>query len=265
MCFTFKQSSGEGFLQPHFNWVNNQDSYFWFYVKNMGVPALLLIPAVLGSSKRNLALVAPLAVLMLIADTFQLQPNPYDNNKLIYPAYVLCIGVVADYMVKIYDKLKEANIGGRRVLAGGVIVACVFSGMLSMGREYVADEYEMLSYQEICAAEWIDKNTDGNDVVLTGPRYHNGITDLTGRSTVCSGEWFYSMHGLPDFGSRQQDVRRMYSDPVGSLALFEKYSVDYVYIGNEEKSVYSVNYDGLSAIATLVFNENGATVYKLNK
>ncbi len=264
VCFTFKQSTGEGFLQPHFNWINGRDTYFWFYVKNVGVPALLLIPAVLGASKRNLSVVAPLAVLMLIADTFQLQPNPYDNNKLIYPAFVLGIGVVADYMVRIYDKLREGNIGGRRFLAGGVMIACVLSGVLSMGREYVSDEYEMISREDIRAAEWINENTAGDDVILTGPRYNNGITDLTGRSTVCTGEWFYSMHGLPDFSSRQNDVKKMYSDPISNKHLFEQYSVDYVFIGNEESYTYHVNREALNEIATVVYNDNGAVIYKLN-
>ncbi len=262
IAFTFKQSTGDGFLTPHFNWVNSKDSYFWFYVKNMGVPALLLIPAVLNSSKRNLSVVAPVAVLMLVAETFSLQPNVYDNNKIIYPAFVLAIGVVADYMVTVYEKLK--GIKGRQVLASGVLIACVLSGALSMGREYVADEYEMFSSSQVQAAEWVDENTEKDSVILTNDRYNNAVTGLTGRSVVCGGAWFYSTHGLPDYALLQQDVRQMYLDPENSQNLFEKHSVDYVFVGPEEKSSYVINEEGIKNIATLVYDENGIQIYKLN-
>lgn len=262
ICFTFKQSTGNGFLTPHFNWINSKDTYIWFYVKNMGVPALLIIPALFNSSKRNLAVVAPIAVLMLVAETFSLQPNVYDNNKLIYPAFVLAIGVVADYMVTVYEKLK--GIKGRQILAAGVLVACVLSGVLSMGREYVADEYEMFSSSQVQAAQWVDENTENDSVFLTNDRYNNAITGLTGRSVVCGGGWFFSTHGLPDYDGLQQDVRKMYSDPENSKALFEKHSVDYIFIGSDERSSYSVNESGIQTIATLVYDENGIQIYEIN-
>lgn len=259
--FTFGQAQGEGFLQPHFNWINSKDSYFWFYVKNMGVPALLILPALFNASKRNLSVVAPVAVLMLLAETFSLQPNVYDNNKIIYPAFFLAIGVIADYMVTIYQKLK--GIKGREILAVGVIIACMLSGALSMGREYVADEYEMFSSSQVQVAAWVDENTEDDAVFLTNDRYNNAITGLTGRSVVCGGGWFFSTHGLPNHSQLQNDVRQMYADPENSKVLFEKHSVDYIVVGPDETGSYTVNEDAIKNIADMVYNENGIQVYKL--
>lgn len=259
--FTFSQAQGEGFLQPHFNWINSKDSYFWFYVKNMGVPALLIIPALFNANKRSLSVVAPVAVLMLLAETFSLQPNVYDNNKIIYPAFFLAIGVVADYMVTIYQKLK--GIKGREILAVTVIIACVLSGALSMGREYVADEYEMFSSYQVQVAAWVDENTEDDAVFLTNDRYNNTITGLAGRSVVCGGGWFFSTHGLPNYNELQNEVNEMYADPENSKVLFEKHSVDYIVVGPEERSSYTVNEDAIKNIADMVYNENGIQVYKL--
>jgi len=261
ICFTFGQTKGDGFLQPHFNWINSKDSYFWFYVKNMGVPALLLIPALFNANKRSLSVVAPVAVLMLLAETFSLQPNVYDNNKIIYPAFFLAIGIVADYMVTVYQKLK--SIKGREILAVGVIIACVLSGALSMGREYVADEFEMFSSSDVKTAEWIDKNTENDAVFLTNDRYNNAITGLTGRSVVCGGGWFFSTHGLPDYNQLQNEVKQMYANPETSKSLFEKHSVDYIVVGPDERNSYTVNEDSIKNIADVVYNENGVQVYKL--
>ncbi len=259
--FTFGQAQGEGFLQPHFNWINSKDSYFWFYVKNMGVPALLIIPALFNASKRNLSVVAPVAVLMLLAETFSLQPNVYDNNKIIYPAFFLAIGVIADYMVTVYEKLK--GIKGREILAVGVIIACVLSGALSMGREYVADEYEMFSAPQVQVAHWADENTEDDAVFLTNDRYNNAITGLTGRSVVCGGGWFFSTHGLPNYNDLQNEVRQMYADPENSKVLFEKHSVDYIVVGPDELGSYNVNEEAIKNIADMVYDENGVQVYKL--
>ena len=228
----------------------------------MGIPALLLIPALFNSSRRNLSVVAPFAVLMLIADTFQLQPNPYDNNKLIYPAFVLMIGAVADYMVVIYDKLK--GVGGRRILATGTIIACVLSGALSMGREYVADEYEMYNATQIEAAWWVEENTEKDAVILTNDRYNNAVSSLTGRDLVCGGQWFISMHGLPGYQERQKDIRLMYSDPQNNMELFDKYSVDYIMVGPDEKNSYTVNEADIKAMAESVFEKNDVVIYQIN-
>ncbi len=261
ITFTFGQAQGEGFLEPHFNWINSKDSYFWFYVKNMGVPALLIIPALFSSNKRNLSVVAPMAVLMLLAETFSLQPNVYDNNKIIYPAFVLAIGVVADYMVTVYEKLK--GVRGREILAIGVLIACVLSGALSMGREYVADEYEMFSSSQVQVAAWVDENTEDDAVLLTNDRYNNAITGLTGRSVVCGGGWFFSTHGLPDYNKLQSEVRQMYSNPENSQELFKKHSVDYIVVGPDERGSYTINEIGIRNISDMVYDENGIQVYKL--
>lgn len=262
IAFTFNQTSGEGFLTPHFNWINSKDNYFWFYIKNMGLPVLLLIPAILSSSKRMKAVVAPIATIMLLAETLSLQPNVYDNNKLIYPAYVLLVGVVADYMVVIFEKMKGMK--GRYVLAAGVMVTCTLSGVLSMGREYVADEYEMFSAPHIKVAAWIDENAENDDVFLTEDRFNNSVTGLTGRNVVCGGAWFYSTHGLPGYNELQADISFMYTSPVEGKHLFEKYSVDYIMVSDYEKSKYSnIDITGILEIADIVYNEDGVELYKL--
>lgn len=262
LLFTFKQSSGSSFLKPHFNWINWRDEYFWFYIKNIGVPALLFIPALFNSSKRNLAIVAPIAVLMLIAETVALTPNTYDNNKIIYPAFVLAIGLVADYMVVIYDKLK--GVGGRRIIAAVVLCACVLSGALSMGREYVAGEYEIFPASQVKAAWWMQNNTEGDDVFLCNDRYNNALSGLSGRNLVCGSNSFFSTHGLPGFSELQSDIKKMYSDPEGNLHLYEKYNVDYIVVGSEERNSYSVNEDGIKKIAKLVYDQSNVAIYKMN-
>lgn len=263
ILFTFRQSGNEGFLRPHFNWINYRDEYLWFYIKNVGVCALLIIPAVISGSKRLKSIVAPAAVLLLIADTYALQPNPYDNNKLLYPAYILVCGAVASYCIKIYSKIKD--IKGTKFIAVLTVTVCTLSGFLSMGREIVSDEYEMYPYKQVELAKFLDEELPANSVLLTNDRYNNAITSLTGLNIVCGSSSFLSPHGLDkDFYTVQNHVSTMYSDPANSNYLFEKYGVTHIIVGDEERSSYAVNEEDIALIATLIYSQNGINVYALN-
>ncbi len=68
VSFTFVQAAAsEHFLRLQFNWANNRggrglvDGYFWFYIKNIGLPYLLILLALLKSRKGDLREEAELA------------------------------------------------------------------------------------------------------------------------------------------------------------------------------------------------------------
>lgn len=260
--FTFRQSSGSGFMQPHFNWINYRDTYLWFYIKNVGIVALLLFPALLAGSNRLKSIAAPIAVLMLLADTFAFQPNVYDNNKLLYPAYALACGAVAEYMGLLYQKLK--NIRGTKILAAGTVTLCMLSAVLSMGREAVSGVYEIYPSAQVQAAAWIQENTVGDAMLLTNDRYNNALSSLTGRSIVCGSNSFLSTHGHgEEYAKRQRDVSTIYAYPEQSRALLEKYKVTHIVVGPDEYSSYTVDVSGIAAIANLVYDKDGVQIYEI--
>ena len=261
--FTFRQSSSSGFMQAHFNWINYRDTYLWFYIKNVGLVALLLIPALLAGSNRLRSIAAPIAVLLLLADTFAFQPNVYDNNKLLYPAYALACGAVAWYMGLLYRKLK--NIRGTRLVAAGAVTLCVLSAVLSMGREAVSGVYEIYSAPQVQAAAWIQENTASDAMLLTNDRYNNALSSLTGRNIVCGASSFLSTHGHgAEYTARQKDVSAIYAYPQQSRTLLEKYKVTHIIVGPDEYSSYNVDEEGIAAIADLVYEKDGVKIYQVH-
>lgn len=262
--FTFRQSSGSGFMQAHFNWINYRDTYLWFYIKNVGIVALLLIPALLAGSNRLRSVAAPIAVLMLLADTFAFQPNVYDNNKLLYPAYALACGAVAEYMGLLYQKLKD--IRGIKFVAAGVITLCMLSAVLSMGREAVSGVYEIYSAPQVQAAAWIQENTEKDAMLLTNDRYNNALSSLTGRNIVCGSNSFLSTHGHgEEYTARQKDVSAIYASPEQNRELLEKYNVTHIVVGPDEYASYNINEEGIAAIADLVYEKDGVKIYKIHE
>ena len=126
ICFTFAQTFQEGsrsFLTFQFNWVNNpggygmRDLYLWFYIKNIGLPFLALIAALFEKNPRNRRIFCMALPIILAAEFVRFQPNEYDNNKLLYLAWLLCCMIIADWGSRLWKKLE--GFGGRRFLVCG--------------------------------------------------------------------------------------------------------------------------------------------------
>ena len=257
--WTFSQASGDSFMRGWYNWGNLQDGYLWFYLVNLGVTALLFLPAFFTADQRRFTVCAPAAVIWFICEFVVFQPNTYDNNKLLYAAYFLVCGVVASYMVEIYRRLR--TLPGRRALAVGALVLCMLSAVLTIGRESIAG-YCLYGDSQLKAAEYIYENTEPEDTVLTDMRHNNEIAALTGRNIVCGSTSYVYFHGL-DYTERETDMQSMFSAPQANGALFEKYSIDYILVSAYERNNFTVNEAEIKALFPCVFDENGVQIYKV--
>lgn len=102
--WTFSQASGDNFVRSHFNWSNNGDQYIVFYLKNLGLPFVLLLLSSFVVSARNLKIGAPYLLIWFVAELAAFQPNDYDNNKLLFVGAVFMCGIAADALVQIYER-----------------------------------------------------------------------------------------------------------------------------------------------------------------
>ncbi len=268
--WTFSRaSSSEDFLKPLFNWVNNNgnggliDFYLWFYIKNIGLPVILLLCALLEKNPRHRFLAAGAFVIFLVAEFFRFQPNEYDNNKLFYVWYMICAVLAADYGVTIFDRLR--GLRGRYLLAAFTGVALFLSAGLTLAREAVSD-YQAYSKTDIEAAAYIEENTPAHAVFLAGYQYHiNPVSSLAGRTIVCGPDTWLHYHGF-DISERAMDIERFYADPNGNLDVLSKYKVEYIFLSSNERSDMPVDYDGLEKLFPLFYtSENGEiSIYEVS-
>lgn len=258
--WTFSQTSNSGFLTGRFNWGNQGDDFLWFYVKNWGVILLLLIPAILYSKRKNLAIVSAGFLIWFVMELICFSPNPYDNNKLLYVAFIFFCCISADYGYELYHKIK--------CMKGVTLWSMVFlffagiSALLSMGRELVSD-YTLYSSSHIEAALYVDENTPVNATILTNDRHVNEISSLTGRNIVNGAPNFLWTHGIYN-QTRTDDVKTMYEFPALSMELFHKYHVDYIMVSSWERNSYNVDEDALDAMFECTFAFNEIKLYKTN-
>ena len=259
LTWTFRQSMGStGFVRLGFNWVNGEmgmaDGYFWFYLKNIGLPFLLLLMAVLEKNRHRRFLACSALPVLLAAELFIFQPNAYDNNKLLYIWYMLCAVIAADYGLELLARLK--GLRAKPVIAVLCAVCFFATGTLSIAREIVSD-YQMFGAEDVQAAEFVEAQTDKGDMFLTGTQHINFVSSLAGRKIVCGPDMWLYYHGL-DTTERKEDIRRFYADPLGNMDVPEKYGVRYILLGGNEAYNYTVDRAALEQNFPLVYeSESG--------
>ena len=242
--WTFSQAVGnESFLQVHFNWVNHndwgglRDGYLWFYIKNVGLPFLLILISLLEKNEKRRFIAAGAFVIFAAAELIQFQPNVYDNNKLFYIWYMLCAVLAADYGLELLGRLR--GLRARPVIAVLCAVLCFSTGALAVAREMRSD-YEMFPRREVEAAAFLEENTDQHAVFMTGSQHINFVSSLAGRRIVCGPDLWLYYHGYNN-EERHEDVRAFYADPLNHLDVLEKYDVDYILVSDREQGEMTVN------------------------
>jgi len=270
LAFTFVQATGsDHFLSVWFNWANNRgnrglvDTYLWFYIKNIGLPYLLILLALCrrknaenAAEVRQYRLIACGAFLIyLLAELFKFQPNEYDNNKLLYVWFLLCLPMAADYAMEIFERLR--GLAGRRVIAALFLICCFLSSALTVARECVSD-YHAYSPQDIETAAYIQENTPRHSVFVTGSQHLNPVSSLAGRTILCSSDLYLYYHGF-NTSQRRAEIAAFYENPYENLDLLAKYQVEYIYVSAYERAdgQYILNEEALEELFPLVFETSG--------
>jgi len=259
LFWTFGQVSEGGFLRGHFNWSNQGDVYPWFYLKNMGLPLLLMLGAIIAGRKRTSALILPAGIIWFVVELIVFTPNTYDNNKLLYIAYLLLCLAAADYGVELYKSIR--HIPGTKLFVGTFLFFSTFSAILTLGREVVS-EYTLYNTAQVELAKYIDTYTDPTDIILTNTRHNNEVASLTGRSIVCGADTFLYFHGI-DTTERKEQVRLMYEAPAENLGLYAQFDVSYVVISSWERSAYNIDEEWFDENFELVFMYEDVDLYRL--
>ncbi len=255
LAWTFAQAAQSGFIRLHLNWVNEQDNALWFYIKNIGLVFLLVLPAALGTPGKRRVLWLCSLPLWLIAEVIVFQPNEYDNNKLLFIVHMLSCGLVAGWLVDVYRRV--SGLGGRRVAAALVLALGTLSGVLTLWREAVSD-YELFSADQVAAARYIDKNLPIDALLLTGDQHNNAPAALSGRNIVYGSEAYLYFHGVSD-DARNLARFLMLTSPTQFRELAPGYDVTHVYLSSFERREGA--YDEVFEGCPLIYQQGEVSIY----
>jgi len=207
--------------------------------------------------------------------------------KLYYQAWIV-LAVVSGLAIYYWGSLRERLTGTKRFLTG--VWAAVFLLLLAGSVYYPAaaayskghlfhegatlDGLAFLlntSGAEYRAMEFVHKNAGPDSAILeaVGDDYspHGRISASTGVPTVLGwqGHELQWRGSSEPFEGREQDVESIYQtqDVDKARELLDRYDVDFVYVGQRERSKYGA--DGLAKFESFmetVFSEGSVTVYR---
>ena len=199
--------------------------------------------------------------------------------KLVYEAFMLYAVVAGYVLVKLRHffpyKILFALIFVIQLMYPYFAIRSYYGNLKTYqglyGFKYLKDRFP----DNYAAIEWIQNNIIGQPVMLeaVGDSYtdFNQVSMSTGLPTVegwIVHEWLWR-GGYDQPAARQADVLKIYTskDKEEVRSLLQKYSVDYIFVGDKEFEKYPEikvkNFSDLGA--TIVFESGKTKIYKLIK
>ena len=268
--FTFAQTfqtdgAHQRFIVFQFNWVNNpggngmRDFYLWFYIKNIGLPFLMMLAALPDHDPKQRRLFCGMLPIVLAAELIRFQPNEYDNNKLFYLAWLFGCMIASNWTAKLWRIMK--GFPGRRTMAAVTAGVIFLSPVLTLARETVSS-YQAFNADTVEAGIYIRDHTAEDAVFLTGTQHLNPVDSIAGRTIICGPDLWLYWHGF-DTSERKTDLRLFYEDPENQAGILAKYNVDYIYVSSYERSGYNVDEEKLAELFPLIFRNREVSVYQV--
>lgn len=256
---------GQNMLRLHFNWVNAEadgslkDNYFWFYIKNIGLVYLLLIPAWLHAARKQRWLYAGGLVIWALAECIVFQPNTYDNNKLLYVWHMLGCILVAQLLVD--AALKIRSIPWRSLALGCTCVIATLGSVLTVTREVFSD-YQHWSADEVALAQYIRENAASDALFLTSDSHTTPVFSLAGRRILCGSGSYVYYHGM-DYTQEANAMHLLYEAPDESL--LAQWGVDYVLFDSSVNAEFTADENWYAARYPLWYQNDSCRVYQITE
>lgn len=202
---------------------------------DLGLVIILGLIGFIKADKRLKKFVLPFWGLFILASLFVFQPFDWDNTKIFDHWYLMLAILASLALQKMWQKSWWLKIG-----AGILFGLMIWPGLAETIKfnQYQKNKYLFFGNEELALAEVGKKNIPPQAVVLTASNHNHWLPTLTGRKIVLGyTAWLWS-YGV-NYQQREADVKLMYQ--TGSKSLLEKYKVNYVLIGPEERRQFRVN------------------------
>jgi hypothetical protein len=246
-------------LQP--GWVSAPDSWIWFWLKNLGWFAPLLIAGLVARRlmpERAHRFMWAFMVLFAAVNLVVFQPWDWDNHKLLVYWFLAVCVVVGALLARTWRRHPDI---GARTLVAGVIVSMVLSGVLEdVGTLLGQSRYRMLVPDQLTLAAEVRARTDPDALFIVGMENHDPIAMLTGRRIyVGYGNWLWT-EGIPYEGRTAEALSILRAEP-GSEARMAAIGIDYVVIGPHERDQLGANEAAFKARYPVLVQVGEWTVY----
>lgn len=248
-------SHGFMYLNPWWMAHYDQRGPVVFYLRNLGLPLLLVVPAARAMPAVWRSFYLAFALLLGVCLFVSVSPHEYNNLKLMYYWYAVTCILLASWLVHL------ARQRGRRWLAFGLTLGCVATGLVTVHNES-ATHWQIFTDAEVQAAVFATTTTPPKALWLTGQNHNQPIATLAGRQILLGYTGWIVSHGY-DVSTRNADVTALYAGGPGVAALVQQYHLAYAYFGWYEKQFLHADKTWYRRHYRTIFDLGDITVFDL--
>lgn len=277
--YFFAENIHQNFMSWYPGWYAREDqiSWLWFWFWNWGLTPVfglisygwIIFKALKNKTKsliQQVWLLAPFWIIFILINLIKFQPNIWDNTKLWAWSSVGISGLAGYLYVSLWKytaKFKTAVKVILKILLTITFSISILSSSLDLfsALNFKHHSYEMYSAEELVLTEWVKENTPNDSVWLTSDKHNHWLDNLTGRQALMGYRGWLWTHGY-QYQPVEKDMAQMFEHPKTSQNIFEKYGVDYVVIGPNEKSQWHANQAEFDQF-TLIKSSSNYKIYSL--
>ena len=249
------------FMQWQPGWMNPwvPIPWPWFWLKNLGLPLLLAVPAWWAAPRPWRTFHVAFVALFALCVCVRISPDPYNNSKLMVYWYAFQAILLGAWF------WHQAQKPGRRTLAMLGWTVCVASGLLSVHAEQTM---HFLTFRQTdrAAAAFIRDHLSPDALFVAAPLHNTVPYALAGRPVLLGAPAWAASHGF-DPVRREADIKDIYAGGDRAKALLRRYSVDYLYVGQTERDFMSLGADPAfyDAAFPVVYRNAEVAIYAVRK
>jgi len=271
LVYYFQGTVDQGFMKFYPGWLakSYEMNWFEFWWRNWFLVPWLAFAGFIVMAKRDLRklfIFSPFIFIFIIANLFLFQPFAWDNTKLFIWS---SLGFSYLSVYSLNEILKKKNrpfklpYQAKQLVIGITFIFIILSGLMDL--HYIArhdlHHHIMYTKEELDLTKWVNQNTPSDAIWLTGDKHNHFIFNLTGRQTVLTYRGWLWTHGY-DYLPVEKDVMKVFSNPQSNLNLLEKYQVNYIIVGTNEKTVWKANEEAFVQNFNLIKQTNHYKIFE---
>ncbi len=193
---------------------------------------------------------------------FRFQPWDYDNNKLLVYWQFFAVLVIFLLLVRLYrfNKIIVSIITMLFIITG--IYSGICDQIFRVNKSY-SEMPIIFSTDARNLADYVKKNISEDDRILTSNTHLNAIASLSGRPVLEGFPGWLWTRGI-DYGVREGDIKKMYSDPENNQQLMEKYNIKYILVESSAIRDFDADNTLMKSKFGLLLNYGDYFLYKVN-
>lgn len=232
-------------------------------MKNLGwfIPLLLIALAsrtlLTGPARRFLWAMMPIFAICNLVAFF---PWDWDNTKFFFYWFLAVTILVAALLVRTWREHSSLVV---RALVLSVVATMTLSGLLLNFQQLIGKDHNLfLSTEELAVAAQVRDLTPPHAVFATGLQHNHPVTVMAGRAVMMGYPGWLFSYGI-DYSQRERDLRAIYALAANTPALLEKYNVEYVVIGPNERQNLKPNVEAFRSRYQRIINTGNYEVFKV--